>query len=122
MYTNVNAEPADAEKVTVDDLECKKGEVTERPVYCPSAFNKVYYYFDAILDKVLWKDESLSTPDRPIFSKAERYNIFFYILGIMCYKVRTLCFPYSLPRLSPHPTTGSFVLPQPPPHTFLELN
>jgi len=78
MYTNVCAEAADPEKVTVVEAE--------RPVCCPSAFNKVYYYFDAILDKVLWKDESLSTPDSPVFSKAERYNIFFYIVGIMCYK------------------------------------
>jgi hypothetical protein len=82
MYTNVCADAADPEKVTVVEAE--------RPVCCPSAFNKVYYYFDAILDKVLWKDESLSTPDSPVFSKAERYNIFFYIVGIMCYKVRAL--------------------------------
>ena len=106
MYTNVNGEAVDAGKVAVD-LEDKNGEVAERPVYCPSAFNKVYYYFDAILDMVLWKDESLSTSDRPIFSKAERYNIFFYILGIMCYKVRGSLF-CTLP-LPAHLTTGTLV-------------
>ena len=92
MYSNVSGDAVDADKITVSDLENKKGElqVAERPVCCPSAFNKLYYYLDSILDKFFWRDAALSTSDRPIFTKAERYNIFFYILGIMCYKVRTL--------------------------------
>jgi len=64
----------------------EKGTVATKPTFCPTVLNNVYYYFDSILDKYLWKDESLSTADRPIFSKSERYNIFFYITGIMCYK------------------------------------
>ena len=95
MYSNVNADAVDAEKVAVVDGEDKKGEVqavAERPVCCPSAFNKLYYYLDSILDKVLWSDATSSTSGHPIFTKAERYNIFFYIVGIMCYKVRTKCF------------------------------
>jgi hypothetical protein len=74
---------AGAERVVVAE-----DKVVEQPVCCPSGFNKLYYYLDSILDKVLWKDAASSSADRPVFTKAERYNIFFYILGIMCYKVR----------------------------------
>ena len=103
MYSNVNS----AEKAAVLDGEDKKGEVqvAERSVCCPSAFNKLYYYLDSILDKVLWSDAASSTPDNPLFTKAERYNIFFYIVGIMCYKVRIHVSP---PKLRPAPISPLF--------------
>lgn len=78
-------EAFDMEKVEVKDT------VAEKPVYCPTAFNNAYNHFDSLLAKYLWKDENLSTPERPIFSKSERFNIFFYITGIMCYKVCVYC-------------------------------
>ena len=113
MYSNVSADAVDAEKVTVVDGEDKKGEVqvAERPVCCPSAFNKLYYYLDSILDKVLWSDATLSTSGHPIFTKAERYNIFFYIVGIMCYKVRTQSFSSKLIQPLPRPISPPSSLP-----------
>lgn len=69
-------------------------EITRKDehVYCPRVFNNIYDYFDAILNKHLWHDESnTGASNSQYFSKAERLNIFFYITGIMCYKVSAYC-------------------------------
>jgi len=47
---------------------------------------KLYSHGDAFLNKHLFTDESLNSPEKTVFSKSERWNIFMYILGIMCYK------------------------------------
>ena len=52
-------------------------------------FRRAYIYFDGLLNKYLWHDggaDSAPTVNGTYFSKAERLNIFFYIVGIMCYK------------------------------------
>ena len=48
-------------------------------------FRITYSYFDGLLNKYLFKDTD-STDLQPNFSKSERWNIFCYIVGVMCYK------------------------------------
>jgi len=47
---------------------------------------KIFNRADELLTKYLFTDESLSKPEKVIFSRSERWNIFMYIAGIMCYK------------------------------------
>ena len=107
MSSNADEEASDTLKITGEEHHVKDvkviDEMTEKAVFCPSAFNKLYNILDSFLEKFLWKDAALSTDARPIFTKAERYNIFFYIIGIMCYKVRTSCLPLHTSVLSDFP-------------------
>ena len=51
-----------------------------------NVFRQTYSYFDGLLNKYVFKDEALGTPENPNFSKSERWNITCYIIGLMCYK------------------------------------
>lgn len=48
-----------------------------------NVFRQTYSYLDGLMNKYVFKDESLGTDEQPIFSKAERWNIAMYALGLM---------------------------------------
>ena len=45
----------------------------------------LYNFGNDFVNKYIFTDK-LSTPEEPFFTKEERWNIFIYIIGLMCYK------------------------------------
>lgn len=72
--------------VKKDAYDYELTEVTAVVKKDDNVFRKTYSYFDGLLNKYVFQDETLGTDERPIFSKSERWNIACYIIGVMCYK------------------------------------
>ena len=74
-----------AEIVKKDTHEYELTKMTAKKDGNGDIFRQTYSYFDGLLNKYLFKDTD-STDLQPNFSKSERWNIFCYIVGVMCYK------------------------------------